>query len=177
MSSDTRLFVGQVVGVFGIKGWVKIRSETEPRENIFNYSPLWLKTDRGITEVKFDRWQQQGKGLAAHVEGIDDRNRASELIKAEIFIDKLEMPKLSDGEYYWHQLIGLEVVSIGETNSILLGKIASMIETGANDVMMVKPCDGSIDREERLIPWVLERYIVSVDLDRSIVEVDWDPDF
>lgn len=180
MSSDTRIFVGRVVGVFGIKGWVKIRSETEPLENIFSYSSLWLKSDAAgtnATEIKFDQWQRQGKGLIAHIEGVDDRNLAAEFVKAEIWIDKQEMPELSEGRYYWHQLIGMSVHSVGEQGETLLGTVANMLETGANDVLVVKPCEGSFDSEERLIPWVLERYILNVDLDRSVIEVDWDPDF
>lgn len=112
-----------------------------------------------------------------HFKGIDDRDDAALLGRAEIEVDKAELPELPDGEYYWHQLIGLKVIANAAGAELLLGRIADMMETGANDVMVVRPIEGSIDDRERLIPYVPEMYVVGVDLNTSEVRVDWDPEF
>lgn len=91
----------------------------------------------------------------------------------DIAVSRAELPSLEQGEYYWHQLEGLTVASRGA----ILGEVDHLLETGANDVLVVKPCEGSIDARERLIPWVRGHYVLSVDLDRGVIEVDWDPEF
>ncbi len=84
-----------------------------------------------------------------------------------------KLPALAQGEYYWHQLEGLSVVAAGE----MLGQVDHLLATGANDVLVVKPCDGSRDDRERLIPWLLESVVMNVDLCEGRIEVDWDPEF
>ena len=123
--------------------------------------------------VEFDRGQQHGKGLVAHIVGIDDRNEAERLKGCEIAVAREQLPALDAGEYYWHQLEGMKV----ESRGCCLGQVDHLLETGANDVLVVKPCEGSVDSRERLVPWVQGQYVLSVDLDRGVIEVDWDPEF
>ena len=87
------------------------------------------------------------------------------------------MPELGEGEYYWRQLEGLKVVVRGDAGEQLLGRVDHLLETGANDVLAVVPCEGSIDQRERLVPWLPERVVMNVDLDAGVIRVDWDPAF
>lgn len=111
--------------------------------------------------------------MIAHIKGVDDRDSAELLRGCDIAVPLSELPALDEGEYYWHQLEGLTVVSRGS----VLGRVDHLMETGSNDVLVVKPCEGSVDRRERLIPWVRGQYVISVDLERAVIEVDWDPEF
>lgn len=171
--------VGEITSVYGVKGWVKVRSFTSPSENLFSYAPLFLKTKHGVKEIEIDEYRPQGKGLAAHIVGIDDRDVAQALCRSDIAIRQEQLPELEDEEFYWHQLIGLTVTSVFDGQSKVLGKVVRLMETGANDVLVVKgdPATGSLDAKERLIPYVPEQYVLDIDLAASAITVDWDPDF
>ncbi|OAH96622.1 ribosome maturation factor RimM [Methylomonas methanica] len=163
------LNVGQVSGVFGVKGWVKIYSFTDPRENILQYSPWILQKNSQIQEVKLLGGRRQGSLVVAELQGISDRDLAAELMGADILIRKQQLPKAGDGEYYWADLIGLEVRN---QEGCKLGKVDYLLETGANDVLVV--VDGDV---ERLIPFLQQSTILKIDLDDGLIIVDWDPDF
>jgi 16S rRNA processing protein RimM len=163
------LNVGQVSGVFGVKGWVKVYSFTDPRENILQYSPWILQKNSQIQEVKLLGGRRQGSLVVAELQGISDRDLAAELMGADILIRKQQLPKAMDGEYYWADLIGLEVHN---QEGCKLGKVDHLLETGANDVLVV--VDGDV---ERLIPFLQQSTILKIDLDDGLIIVDWDPDF
>jgi 16S rRNA processing protein RimM len=167
------LIVGRISGVYGIKGWVKIHSFTEPNDNLFGYRDWKIRRGDSWQDIEFDSGREHGKGLIAHIVGIDDRNAAELLKGCDIAVPRAQLPALEQGEYYWHQLEGLAVYSAGQC----LGRVDHLLETGANDVLMVKPCEGSIDSRERLIPWVQGQYVKQVDLEAETIEVDWDPEF
>ncbi|WP_317931545.1 ribosome maturation factor RimM [Halioxenophilus sp. WMMB6] len=169
--------VGRIGSVFGIKGWLKIHSETEPQDNIFQYSPWWLKTKHGVKTFECDEYQPHGNGLIAHLQGVDDRDQAAALTGVEIAIDRAQLPELDSGEFYWSQLIGLRVITEFDGKRQDLGKVAKLIETGANDVLVVQGDDNSIDLKERLVPYLPEQYVTAVDLDTGVMTVDWDPEF
>jgi 16S rRNA processing protein RimM len=175
--SPVNLVVGQLAGVFGVKGWIKVRSFTQPEENILDYGPWRLRTSAGIKAVEVDAYNLRPQGLVVHFKGIDDRDVAALLGRAEIEVDRAELPELPEGEYYWHQLIGLKVLAKAADAELLLGSITDMMETGANDVMVVRPIDGSIDDRERLIPYIPDLYVVGVDLNAGEIRVDWDLEF
>jgi len=165
------LNAGQISGVFGVKGWVKIFSFTQPRENILKYSP-WLLRKNGQTqtkEIKVTGGQRHGSAVVAELDGITDRDAAAALMGWEILIHRNQLPLTNAGEYYWADLVNLAVET--ETG-IKLGKIDHLLETGANDVLVV------IDGEtERLIPFLQEQTVLKIDLAAGIMIVDWDPDF
>jgi len=163
------LNVGQVSGVFGVKGWVKVYSFTDPRENILQYSPWFLQKNNQLREIKLLVGRRQGSLVVAELDGVGDRDLAAELIGANILIRKQQLPKASDGEYYWADLIGLEVRN---QEGCKLGKVDHLLETGANDVLVV--VDGEL---ERLIPFLQQSTILKIDLDDGLIIVDWDPDF
>ena len=158
--------LGHVSGVHGVKGWVKIHSLTDPREAIFEYQP-WLMGDSRV-EVRFSQGKKHGSRLIALFEDINDRESAEELVHQSIAVYRDQFPETEAGEYYWADLVGLNVELEDGT---ALGTIESLLATGANDVLVVKG-----DRE-RLIPFVQEQYVKRVDQENGVVVVDWDLDF
>ena len=169
--------VGRITSVFGVKGWVKIHSDTEPQENIFSYNPWWLKTRHGVKAVEVDECRPHGKGFVAHIKGVDDRDLAEEFCRVNIAVERQQMPELDTGEYYWHQLEGLVVITDFEGQTSRLGVVQRLMETGANDVLVVKGDADSIDLNERLVPYVPGRFVKAIDLDAGQITVDWDPAF
>lgn len=159
--------LGKIVGVFGVKGWVKVFSETRPREQIFKYSPWLLVLNGDEFEVEVLEGRQQGKGLIASLKGYTDCEDARKLIGSEILVSQDSLPKTGKNEYYWSQLTGLNVVNL---QGIELGKVVNLFETGANDVLVVK------GEKERLIPFT-EFAVIDVDIDSNNIVVDWDEDF
>ncbi len=168
-----KLLVGKINGVYGVKGWVKVYSYTEPSEQILNYLPWYLKKGAKQHSVKVVEGKKQGKGLVALTDGIEDRTQAEELIGSEIWVDKDQLPNLVKGDYYWHQLEGLEVFNeAGE----FLGEVSHLFETGANDVLVVKASEKSIDDMERLIPYVEKEIVLEIDLEERRILVAWGSD-
>ncbi len=169
MLADDFISIGEITSVFGIKGWVKVHSFTEPRENILNYSPWFLKKGSEVQEVKLLNGKRQGKTIVASLDGVSDRDVAASYSGWDIQIKQSQLPKPESGEYYWADLIGLQV----ETDQgVLLGKVDYLIETGANDVLVVQ--DGET---ERLIPFLQDQVIKKIDLESRQMVVDWDPGF
>jgi 16S rRNA processing protein RimM len=170
--------VGRVVSVYGIKGWVKVVSLIEPKEAIFNFHPWHLASVSGDLEVaEIDDSKVHGAGLVVHIAGVDDRDIARQHCQKDILVDKLQLPELEDDAYYWHQLVGLKVYSTYANRRCLLGVVRQMVETGANDVMVVAPCEGSLDKRERLLPYLTGHYGIHVDLPTGQLAIDWDPEF
>ena len=164
---DESICVGHIIGIQGVKGWVKVFSDTSPRENILNYSPWKIETGEKIMNVAVNG-RLHGKNVIAHIDGVEDRDLAAELIGSKIYIESGQLPKLTEGEYYWSDLIGMKVESL---ESEPLGTVETMMETGANDVMVLQG-----DRE-RLIPFVIDEIVREVDLANKRVVVDWQPDY
>lgn len=171
MHSDPNHFVvlGQVVGVFGVRGWVKIRSETQPRENILQYQPWYLHQQGQWLNRRVSASQQQNKGLIVQFEGIHDRDIAAGLVGCEIGVPRSQLPPPDEGEYYWADLVGLQVRN---TQGEDLGKVTGLLETGANDVLVVRD-----EAQEHLIPYVKGYYVLAVDLAAGYIEVDWQRDY
>lgn len=129
------IVVGRVSGVHGVRGWIKVYSETEPRENIFHYRPWYLLRRGECRRVEVSEGRVQGKGLVGHVQGCDDRDLAQRLIGATIGVSRAQFEPLDEGEYYWTDLEGLRVEN---REGVDLGVVDHLFETGANDVMVVR---------------------------------------
>lgn len=180
-SAGDFLVIGKITGCYGIKGWVKIHSYTEPKENFLRFGH-WLLRRRGALEpIEFDDGRAQGKGLVAHIVGVDDRTLAERYSSLEVLVQADSLPALEQGDYYWSQLQGLQVwcrEAAGEGGAqgaerVLLGTVDYLLETGANDVLVVKPSADSIDDRERLIPYLPGDVVTAVDLEREVIEVEW----
>ncbi|WP_020409023.1 ribosome maturation factor RimM [Hahella ganghwensis] len=173
--TSQEVVLGKIVGVFGIKGWVKVQSFSSPIENVFSYKSWTLEfPDSSRKQVSLQEGKPQGKGLVASISGVADRDVARSLVGSTIKVPVEQLPELSQGDYYWYQLEGLKVTT---TQGEKLGVLDHMMETGANDVMVVKPDQGSIDGRERLIPYLPEQVVQSVALDEGLITVEWDPEF
>jgi 16S rRNA processing protein RimM len=169
LSAQQYIVVGEVSGVFGVKGWIKVYSFTSPKENILNYSPWVLRKGTELKSVEVLDGGLQGKAVVACLAGITDRDVAASLGGYEIVIDNALLPEPEKGEYYWRDLIGLKV----ETDQgVPLGIVDYLLETGANDVLVVKD-----DEKERLIPFIQGQFVKSINLKSGTMIVDWDPEF
>ncbi|MCW9023616.1 MAG: ribosome maturation factor RimM [Gammaproteobacteria bacterium] len=170
-NADNMVLLGRISALFGIKGWVKVHSDTQPRENILQYSPWYLELDNQWVPLKVVTGQRHGKGLIAQLEGYADRDVSASLVGARIAIKRSQFPEAEADEYYWSDLQGLKVINL---ENIELGVITRMMETGANDVMVVRTEEGN---QERLIPFVQETFVIDVNLDEGWIKVDWDLDW
>jgi 16S rRNA processing protein RimM len=166
MSADKMVALGYISAVHGIKGWVKVHSWTRPMEAILDYQPWLLGEDRRT--VKIIDGRKQGKGLVACLPGIEDREHAMAMIGQQIFVRREQLPTPAENEYYWSDLEGLEVQT---TKGVVLGKVERLMETGANDVLVIR------GQREHLVPFVQGQYVTRVDLEDGLIEVDWDPEF
>ena len=170
----TEVRLGSIIGGHGIKGWVKVFSYTDPMEAIFGYSH-WVLRKGGVEQrVNPDKSQVQGKKLIAHFEGVDTRTMADEMAGFEIYIEQDVLPDLDTGDYYWYQLTGLKVIN---AEGDFFGKVDHLLETGANDVLVVHPTDESIDDRERLIPFVEEEFVQEVNIEGGEIRVNWATDY
>jgi 16S rRNA processing protein RimM len=172
---NTTIIAGKLGAPYGIKGWLKVHSFTDDPAGIFDFSP-WLIGQQGNWQtVEVVDWRRHNKGFIAKLASVEDRDQANVLTNAEIAVFEEQLPDLPDGEFYWRDLIGLSVVT---NKGYDLGKVDDMLETGSNDVLVVKanPNDG-FGKGERLIPYLTESVVLKVDLDAKEVTVDWDPSF
>lgn len=166
--------LGKITTAFGIKGWVKVYSYTDPLTNILDY-PVWLvNINNQWQPFKILNSQLQTKGLAVSLAGINDRDAALALSQCEIAVPTLELPELEENEHYWFQLIGLNVKN---TQGEWLGQVAELLDSGGgNQVMVVQGCSGSLDNQQRLIPYV-SAIVLEVDIEGASILVDWQADF
>ncbi len=163
------IVVGRITGIYGVRGWVKIFSHTQPRENILSYATWYLKEQGAWSVCELETGRVHGKGVVAKLKGCDDRDAAAALMGNTIAIRREQLPQAAADEYYWADLIGLKVVTLEGTE---LGVVDSLLETGANDVLVVMQ-----DGMERLIPFVQGQFIKGIDLTSGVITVDWNPEF
>lgn len=142
-------------------------SYTQPREAILNYSLWFLEREGSWCHMRVAEGQQHGKGVIARLDGIADRDDAAKLIGSTIVVERDALPATEDGEYYWADLEGLQVLHRDGTD---LGRVAYLLETGANDVLVTDATP------ERLIPFIRGEVVLDVDLGAGVITVDWDLD-
>ncbi|QZX82097.1 ribosome maturation factor RimM [Metapseudomonas otitidis] len=172
-AADELIVLGKIFSVHGVRGEVKVYSFTDPLDNVLDYPRWTLTRDGEVKQVEVASGRVQGKFLVVKLKGLDDRDVARTYAGFEIRVPESELPELEEDEFYWHQLEGLSVIN---QDGQLLGKVDHLLETGANDVMVVKPCTGSLDDRERLLPYT-EQCVQAIDLDAGEMRVDWDADF
>ena len=185
--SATHVVMGRIGAPYGIKGWVKLISFTDPLENLLDYDQFWIADEidtetangakgakgKPLRKIEIDEARPQGDTLVGHIKGCDVREETRRYTGLELLVPKDELPELEEG-YYWHELEGLRVVNLtGED----LGVVHHLLGTGANDVVVVRGDDASIDREVRLLPYVEEQVVKEIDLAARIMRVDWEKDW
>lgn len=165
-----RVIVGKIGAPYGVRGWVKVYSYTEPKENLFSY-PLLLETGRhGWRPLAIEHFKAHGDAFVVKLHEIEDRDQAALITNGNLAVYREDLPELDPeadkGSYYWADLIGLKVYN---QNGIELGETVDFFATGANDVLVVQGETG-----EHLIPYVPEQYILNVDLAAKQMKVLWD---
>jgi 16S rRNA processing protein RimM len=172
---NKEIVLGKVGAVYGIKGWLKIHSFTDEQEAILDYFPWSLKLGNNRQSVEIVDWRKHNNGLVVHVAGIDDRDIAQKLVGSEILVNESALSDLPEGEFYWRDLIGMSVVT---DKGYDLGQVSDLMETGANDVLVVKAnIKDGFGKKERLIPYLFDQVILSVSQENKQICVDWDPGF
>lgn len=162
------MIVGEMSGSYGVQGWVKVRSYTDPPANILRYRP-WVLDHGGVSvEYQLIDGKPHAGGIIAFLAGISSPEQARELRGAKIRVDRDQFPPAAPGEHYWVDLIGLTVRNL---EGRVLGIVGDLMATGANDVLVVQG-----DRE-RLVPFVKDRTVRSIDLEAGEILVDWDEEF
>jgi 16S rRNA processing protein RimM len=161
--------MGKVLVPFGINGWIKVYSFTEEKESFLAYKKkLFLSKDqKSWLEVSVKAIKLRGKMIIAKISEIKDRTQAECYKDYLIGVPKSFLPQLEDGQYYWSDLIGCEMFNL---QNISFGVVNTFIETGANDVIVVKG-----DRE-RLVPYN-KKTVLKVDIKNSKIIVDWNEEF
>lgn len=165
--ANKTVILGKISGVHGIQGWLKVFAYTQPAENIFQYKRWRLLNDSGEADIRtVEEYKQHGKKLLVKLEGVDDRDAAEQLRGLDISINRNELPELKN-EYYWRDLVGLTVKDI---RGVELGTVIDLIETGSNDVLLLKDDVG----KSMAIPWLPE-VVIEVDTKQSLLIADWEP--
>jgi len=184
--SIAQVQLGRITGHYGVRGWVKVHSDTQPRDNIVRYSQ-WTLLPRGQSgrsaagnaegarKVRVVEGREQGKTVVARLEGIEDRDAAESVIGCGIAVGRADLPALTDSEFYWTDLVDAEVATV---EGLRVGRVVRLFETGANDVLVIRDeREGSKPGAEVLVPWVRPSVVTQVDLESHRITVDWDPDF
>lgn len=167
MRNDDLVLMGYVRGAFGVRGWVKIHADTGSADSLFDYPVWWLGRDGQWSSYRFEDGLVQPKALAAKLEGVDSREAAEAMRGMQIAIPRSEFPETADDEYYWSDLIGLDVVN---KDGQRFGQVVELMETGANEVLVVREGKG-----EWLIPFV-GQFVLDVNLTDKRITVDWNLD-
>jgi 16S rRNA processing protein RimM len=165
---EEKIVMGKILGPHGIKGWIKIHPFTEKKDSLIDHKILMASKDEKLWQsFEVESMDVGDKFILAKFKGVDDRNAAEKLNKFFISLDKSSLPKLDENNYYWHELIGLDVKN---NEGMYFGKVDSLIETGANDVLVV------LGDKEYLIPYI-KQVILEVNLETNMIRVDWQDDY
>ncbi len=173
-ADENRITLGRVGRTHGVNGWVRLYSFTDPASNLADYRHVLICKGSREEQGEIDEVLTRGDHLVAHFVGYDTPGASQSLVGAELTVSSDVLPALGPDEFYWHQLLGLTVIN---RQGQLLGRVSRMLETGANDVLVVQPCKDSIDGHERLIPYLRGSVVFGVDLEKGTIGVDWSADF
>jgi len=162
--------MGRVVAPYGVYGWLKVIPDTEAFDGLLNYKTWWIGKDVDWKALKVESAKIHNDVLLVKLQGVDDRDLAHACKGKQIAVPRASLPKLEKDEYYWSDLIGLNVKN---SHGVDFGKITDVFETGANDVIVVQDQG---EQRERLIPFTAQT-ILDVSLENQTMLVDWEEDF
>lgn len=167
-NSSDWVVVGRFGRAHGVKGFIKVHSFTEPKDNILHYANWHGWIAKKWQPLKILQLEVHSRSILAQIEGYCEREQVAALTNVEIAISRTQLPKLNPGEYYWHELIGMQVIN---QNGFNFGKVTDVLPTGANDVLVVE------GDKRHLIPYRPGQFIIDIDVSQSLIQVDWDLDF
>lgn len=168
-TEDDIVVMGRIGAPYGLKGWVHVQSFAEPESNILSYKTWYLKIKHEWQPIEVLSARAHGKNFVASLAGYETIEKADLIKLAEIGVPRSALPDLPADQFYWADLIGLTVVT---EEGVVLGQLDHLVETGANDVLVVKG-----ETREHWIPYILDDYVLSVDLEARVMRVSWDPEF
>lgn len=168
MNKANWIVIGRFGRPHGVKGFVTVHSFTEPRDNILRYTDWHAFLNNKWQPIKLLTVETQSKAIIAQVEGYPERELVARLTNIEIGIQQEQLAPLKPGEYYWHQLIGMQVVN---QKGDSFGVVTEILPTGANDVLVIQ------GEKRHLIPYLPDQFILSIDDQQRQITVDWDVDF
>lgn len=159
--------MGRIAAPFGVKGWIKLQPYSEDPGTLMDFES-W-RVGRGEQQVQYtvEAVQDHGNALVAKLAGIDDRDAAYALRGQEVSVERADLPPPEDNAFYWSDLVGLRAIN---RDGVELGRVDSLMETGAHDVLVIK------GTREHLVPFV-EAFVGKVDLAGGTIEVDWGADW
>jgi 16S rRNA processing protein RimM len=181
---DDAVEIGRITGAWGIKGWIRVQPFSAQPKALFSSKRWFVKPPEGAPStlampplLRVVQAREQGDGVVASVQELPDRNAAEAMRGARVFIPRSSFPTAGAGEFYWVDLIGLDVVNRqGEA----LGQVTGLLDTGVHSVLCVRPdeavVDASMEAPERLIPFVAA-YVDEVNLASRRIVVDWGLDY
>ena len=169
MKTDTKelVIMGRIIAPYGVFGWLKIIPDTEIFDTLLDYKTWWIGKDNDWRELKVESAKIHNDVLVVKLQGIDERDGAFACKGKQVAVPRASLPKLKKDEYYWSDLIGLSVKNLQEVD---FGKITDVLETGANDVIVV------MGEKERLIPFTAQT-VLEVILQDGTMLVDWESEF
>ncbi|NNM59914.1 MAG: ribosome maturation factor RimM [Legionellales bacterium] len=168
LPEDRYIVVGQFAKTFGVSGWIKVNSYTDPVTNLIDYDPWFYKKNQTWVRLPLQDRQIQGDSIIVLIEGYDNPESARAFSGVEIAVKRIQFPSLPEGEHFWCDLIELDVIT---TTGVKLGKVSRIYNAGGNDLLVVQ------GEKEHLIPYIKGRFVVSIDIPSHQIVVDWDPDF
>ena len=167
--ADKYLEMGRIGKTYGVKGWLKLYSHASPASNILEYQPWFIKKNSQWTVLPCDNIQQKGEQILIHIKGYDTPEHAKQLTGADIAISAAQLPELPKGEYYWHDLLTLAVYT---QEGHYLGRVVHVINNAAHPILEIKGED-----QQHLIPFVMNKFVVDINLTEEKIIVDWDLEF
>lgn len=162
------IIIGRFGRPHGIKGLVTVVSFTEPRDNVMHYTDWHARINQQWQPLKLLHLEMNNKFILTQIDGYQEREEVARLTNVDIAVEREQLPVLKPGEYYWHQLIGMQAVN---QQGLLLGTVTDMLPTGANDVLVV------VGEKRHLIPYLPGKYVVEINDSQHMITVDWDADF
>ena len=174
MHRNKRVMLGKLGKLHGTRGWLRLQSRTTPADQLLHYPGLQADIDGRQQALSLDASRWHRGSLLVHVAGFDDPELARSLVGAELWVADSALPRLEQGEFYWHELQGMAVYNL---QGLLFGRVGKLLATGANDVLVVRPVADSIDCRERLIPYLPGRVVRQVDKPSGHITIDWDADY
>lgn len=162
------IVIGRIGSTYGIKGWLKLQSFTASQLDILDYQP-WYYKDKGEWVVfECDEHKASPERMLIHVKGYDSPEHAKQLTGIELATTRSQLPKLPENEFYWHDLIGLDVYT---KEHVLLGSITNILSNAAHPLLEIE------GEKQHLVPLLFDKFIIEVDLSKNKVIADWDPEF
>lgn len=175
MNGKDLVVLGKFGAVYGINGWLKVISYTDIPEGIFDYTPWQIQVQGNWRQMQISGKKRHGNGLIVKLADVADRDQAQLYVNADIAVERSALPQLAEGDFYWRDLMGMAVVNEAGYH---LGEVVDMMETGSNDVLVVKANKSdAFGKTERLLPFLTDSVIKEVNNAERRILVDWDPDF